>query len=136
MLVGIGLDLVDIERIESIVKREEDSFLRLLLSERERLLYDGLRTMRRRTEWLAGRFAAKEAASKALGTGFSGIVTPAALEIVPDSNGKPELVLPEAVVCRYPSPLRTHVTITHSKHTAAAVVLVEMLQVYKEEWGR
>lgn len=136
MLVGIGLDLIDIERMESVVRREDDAFLRLVLSERERLRYEELRSLRRRAEWLAGRFAAKEAASKAIGTGFAGDVTPAGLEIVSDANGKPELTLPDAVARRYPLPIRSLVTITHSRHTAAAVVMIETLQESEKEKDR
>lgn len=132
MLVGIGFDLVDIERIHKIVAREEDSFIRMLLSERERHLYERFRHPNRKTEWIAGRFAAKEAAAKAIGTGWTGIVTPNCLEILPDPQGKPELTVPLEVEKRFHFPIRSHVSITHTKHTAAAMVFIEKAVVSHE----
>ncbi|MCZ8513150.1 holo-ACP synthase [Paenibacillus filicis] len=130
--MGIGFDLVDIERIDKIVAREEDSFIRALLSDRERHLYEQFRNPKRRTEWIAGRFSAKEAAAKALGTGWTGIVTPKCLEILPDSLGKPELTVPAEVGKRFEFPIRSHVTITHTKHTAAAIVFIEKMEIRLE----
>ncbi|WP_160036890.1 holo-ACP synthase [Paenibacillus sp. An7] len=128
MLVGIGMDLVDIERIEAIINRSEDSFLRLLLSPKELSIYDQLKSSKRKTEWLAGRFAAKEAASKAFGTGLTGIVTPDCLEILPDVQGRPELLFPDALARSFCAPLRSHLTITHTKYTAASIVILETVE--------
>lgn len=127
MIVGIGLDLVEVERMHKIVTRAEDSFLRYVLSEQERNQYDQLRADSRRAEWLAGRFAAKEAAAKAIGTGFANGITPAQLVIDTDRNGRPQLWLPEHVHEQFAFPIQTHVTITHTKQTAAAVVLIQII---------
>lgn len=127
MIVGFGLDLVEIERMIKIVKRADDSFLRCVLSEQERNQYDQLQADHRRAEWLAGRFAVKEAAAKAIGTGFSNGITPDKLVIATDQLGRPQLWLPENILKQFATPIQTHVSITHTKQTAAAVVLIEVI---------
>ena len=68
MILGVGIDLCSVERIEDLDRRYGERFLRRVFTERE---LSRCRNPRRRHECLAGRFAAKEASLKALGTGLS-----------------------------------------------------------------
>ena len=77
--------------------------------------------------FLAGRFAAKEAAVKALGSGFSGGIGLQHIEILPSAAGKPLLHFhgPAAALAIRLEVEQQHVTITHDRHVAAAVVILE-----------
>src|SRR5437868_15195524 len=81
-----GVDLIEIERIEAAVNRWGERFLHRVWTDRE------LAYCRGRYPQLAARFAAKEAVSKALGTGIRGIVW-RDIEVLPDRRGKPLLFL-------------------------------------------
>ena len=80
MIIGVGTDLIEIERVEKACQRE--SFLRKVYTENERR--EAADNIRR----LAGDFAVKEAVSKALGTGFS-CCSPVEIEVLRDTLGKP-----------------------------------------------
>ncbi|WP_153944924.1 holo-ACP synthase, partial [Acinetobacter baumannii] len=67
---GTGIDIVELARIRSILQRQEDAFLTRILTQGERARIPGASA--RRIEYIAGRYAAKEALSKALGTGIGG----------------------------------------------------------------
>jgi holo-[acyl-carrier protein] synthase len=85
-IIGIGLDLVRIARIRAMVERWQDRFLRRLYTEEERRLSS------RRTSpyaFLAGRFAAKEAILKALGTGWSAGIRWSDIQVLNDATGRP-----------------------------------------------
>lgn len=115
MIIGIGLDLVETHRIEKLRKRQE-RFPKRILTETEWQLYDTL-SEKRKTEFLAGRFAAKEAYSKAIGTGIGKELSFQDIEITSDEKGKPWIVKP--------TENQIHVSITHTKTHAAAQVIIE-----------
>lgn len=123
MIVGLGLDLVELPRIDAALARFGDRFLARILTPAER---DALppRPLAR----LAGLFAAKEAAAKALGTGFAQGVTFQHLEILPDPLGRPTLTLhgPALAQAQRLGATTWHVSITHERATAAAVVVLEL----------
>ena len=85
-MLAVGVDLIEISRIEGVVKRHGERFLKRVFTGRE-LAYAG-----GRLSALAARWAAKEAAAKALGTGI-GAVSFIEIEVVCDGCGKPELFL-------------------------------------------
>ena len=117
IIKGIGLDIVEIARIEKALERS-DKFQHRILSERELKLFNQL-SEKRKVEFLAGRFAAKEAYSKANGTGIGKGCEFHQIEVLKSDLGKPELYFNEKLVSG-------HVSITHSKEYAAAqVILVE-----------
>ncbi len=122
-LVGLllGLDLVEIDRISRVLERHGDRFL-------ERIFRDGeIRRERRHAralaEHVAGRFAAKEAAMKALGLGWRGLAF-RDIEVGRDPRGKPLVSFHGRALVRARSlkVLWAEVTITHGKDIAAAVV--------------
>ncbi len=90
MIIGIGSDLIDIRRIEKTLDRFGSRFTERLFTELERVKSDGRRN---RAASYAKRFAAKEACSKALGTGFRRGVFWRDLGVANLSSGKPIMVL-------------------------------------------
>lgn len=92
MILGLGSDLVDIRRIERVLERHGERFLERVFTPLERAKAER-RTERIRAGTYAKRFAAKEAASKALGTGFSHGVFMRDLGVVNLRSGKPTLQL-------------------------------------------
>lgn len=128
MIIGIGHDMASLTRIASILDGEiGDKFLRRILTPGERetiAAFGGLR----RIEYAAGRFAAKEALSKALGCGIGGTLSFQDMEIGRDAAGKPGARLSAAAWTRLgrdASRTRIHVTITHEQPFASAFVVVE-----------
>jgi len=87
MVVGIGTDIVQISRIKEAFERQGERFAQRILCPNELALFNG---KNQSIPYLAKRFAAKEAASKALGTGI-GVVSWQDLEISNDQNGAPVL---------------------------------------------
>ena len=92
MIIGIGSDILDIRRIERTIERHGDRFLERIFTKAERAKAE-TRTERIRTATYAKRFAAKEAASKALGTGFRAGVFWRDLGVVNLPSGQPTLRL-------------------------------------------
>jgi len=89
-VIGLGNDLVNISRIENSIERFEDRFIKRIFTEKEQE-YCNRRSAR--GAGYAKRFAAKEACSKALGTGFDKGVFWRDLAVENDENGKPVMVL-------------------------------------------
>ncbi|MBB5149842.1 MULTISPECIES: holo-ACP synthase [Ureibacillus] len=115
MIKGIGLDIVEIDRIYELMNRT-DKFQRRILSERELSVFKEL-SEKRKCEFLAGRFAAKEAFSKANGTGIREGCEFHQIEILNDELGKPILYFNGQAVNGF-------VSITHSRDYAAAQVII------------
>ena len=90
MIIGMGVDLADVQRIRAAIERHGESLLRRLYTEKERSYCERFKN---KYERYAGRFAAKEAAMKALGTGWRRGVRWVDLEVVRESGGRPTLAL-------------------------------------------
>ncbi len=118
MIKGIGIDMIELKRIERVLSRQP-RFLKRILSGAEMELYEQLPSKKRKIEFLAGRFAAKEAYSKAVGTGIGVHHSFRSIEILRGASGEPR-------VC-YEGKLKplVHVSISHSKEYAIAQVIVE-----------
>lgn len=117
MIKGIGLDVTEIERITMAHERTL-KFKQRILTTLEMKRFEELNDTRR-LEFLAGRFAAKEAFAKALGTGIGKDCSFQDIEVLPNEDGKPLLYFKGQEVNGY-------VSITHTKQFAAAqVILVE-----------
>ncbi|MRH43629.1 holo-ACP synthase [Aquibacillus halophilus] len=117
MIKGIGVDIVELERIEKILHQNE-RFIERVLTEEEKVIFDKLQSDKRKIEFLAGRFAAKEAYSKAIGTGL-GKLSFQDIEIITDELGAPKISVKEA----YGSSI--FVSISHSQAYAIAQVIIE-----------
>lgn len=114
-IIGVGMDAIELSRIEKNVV-QDSSFIQRVLTPKEYAVYETL-GIKRKVEYLAGRFAAKEAYSKALGTGIGKSVSFQDVEILNAENGQPLLTAPH--------PYQRHVSITHTNHDAYAVVILE-----------
>ncbi|HEX9303945.1 MAG TPA: holo-ACP synthase [Thermoanaerobaculia bacterium] len=123
MKVLLGLDLTEVDRVAGVLERWGDRFVRRIFRPGE--LSRSRRHPRARAEHVAGRFAAKEAAMKALGIGWRGLAF-RDVEVGRDPRGKPTLsfhgrALDRSRELRVAS---TEVSITHTGTMAAAVVLL------------
>ncbi|MRN55543.1 holo-ACP synthase [Paenibacillus monticola] len=130
MIYGIGHDVLEIERIAKLMNRGLGvKFIRRVLTAREHQLAE--RRNGKQAEFVAGRFAAKEAVVKALGCGIGRSVGFHDIEILPDKLGKPEVVLLEAAWERLNMPegreYTIHLTITHGRDLASAFAVVEQV---------
>jgi holo-[acyl-carrier protein] synthase len=127
MIAGLGLDLVEIARVERTLARHADAFMRRVLTPTEREFAATRRGLGLATH-VAGRFAAKEAVFKALGTGLAAGSTWHDVEVVATAiHTAPRLVLHGAALerSRALGVRGLHLSITHTDATAAAVVVIE-----------
>ncbi|MEM9913407.1 MAG: holo-ACP synthase [Planctomycetota bacterium] len=90
-IIGHGVDIVEKSRIEHMIEDHGERFLQRCFTEAERAYSDG--NAKRRMEHLAGRFAAKEAILKVLGTGWSGGIAWTDAEVVREPSGRPTVAL-------------------------------------------
>ena len=125
MIIGIGTDLVEIRKMEKLLAEYNgERFMNRLLTPAEKEL--AAKRKKRLGEFLAGRFAAKEAVAKALGCGIGGRAGFRDIEVLPDEQGKPTCRLSEPALKRLGlPPFRIHLSITHSETAAAAFAIVE-----------
>lgn len=121
MILGVGVDIVQVSRIERLLSKP--GFLKRVFTEKEveRFEHDGYPP-----QTIAGVFAAKEAVSKALGTGFSGFGT-RDIEILPGEFGAPHAKLYNGARDRfsYLGGANIHVSISHEQEYAIALAVLE-----------
>ena len=124
MIVGLGLDIAEIDRIEAAITRHGAPFLERLFTPAE---VSYCESHKNRYERYAARFAVKEATMKALGTGWRRGVRWRDIEVTREPSGKPGLRL-EGVAREFADRLgvkRISVSITHSGNLALAQVIFE-----------
>lgn len=121
-VVNVGMDLVECSRIAGLLERHPERFLERVLTARERQTAAQFRDP---AAHVAGRFAAKEAILKVLGTGWRGNIAWTDMEIVNDSAGKPEATLTAecARIARDRGIGRILLSITHTRDYAAATAV-------------
>jgi holo-[acyl-carrier protein] synthase len=130
MIYGIGTDLCDVRRIAATLERRGDRFAEKVLGPRE---LDVWRARRVRVEgrglrYLATRFSAKEAFSKAIGLGLHPPMSWRACEILNAASGKPEIALSGALAQWFTARrLQAHVSVTDESDYASTFVVVERL---------
>ena len=124
MIVAIGIDLVEIARIEEVFARRGDRFRARVFTDGE-ISYCEARASRLAS--YAARFAAKEAAMKALGTGWSDGVSWKDIEVVRGANEAPEVQLHGRALerMREIGASSAHVSLSHSANLAIAQVVLE-----------
>ena len=124
MIVGTGIDLVEIARIQESVERYGSRFLDRVFTAAEQAYCMARRTA---AQSLAARFAAKEAAAKALGTGISRGVTWREIEVVRAAGSAPSLRFHgrAAEIAARLGVVRSAVSLTHSAALAVASVVLE-----------
>ncbi|MGL4820485.1 MAG: holo-ACP synthase [Bacilli bacterium] len=121
MIIGLGIDAITIQRIADVIARTP-KFVQRVLTEQEMTLYETFGE-KRQHEFVAGRWAVKEAFSKAIGMGIGEKFTFQDISTLPDEHGKPvvhihreHLLAPGALV---------HVSISHTETTAFAQIIIE-----------
>lgn len=124
MIVGLGTDIVELDRMNRAIERNGEAFIKRFCTEREQRESGG------KLEYYAGRWAAKEAAAKALGCGIGADCSFTDIEISNDAHGAPVLTCTAAAaraLCEKHPDLRWHVSISHERSCAVATVIIESL---------
>ncbi|HEV8374769.1 MAG TPA: holo-ACP synthase [Candidatus Polarisedimenticolia bacterium] len=122
MILGIGMDLCEVDRIQRLLEKDRERFIRRVFRKEEAAYCEA---RRRPALHFAARFAAKEAFLKSLGQGWRLGWTQ--VGVVRGPSGKPDLSLSgkASQAVRSRGVLRIHLTLTHTAGTAAAVVVLE-----------
>ena len=126
MILGIGTDLVQISRIEEMLKTFGSSFENKVFTDLEQKKAASL-PQNKRASFYAKRFAAKEAFSKALGTGIVGFSVKD-VYIQNDEKGKPLLIIEnkaKEILEKLYGQCKIHITMSHEKEYAVAFVIIE-----------
>jgi holo-[acyl-carrier protein] synthase len=124
MIVAIGIDLVEITRIGEVLTRRGDRFRKRVFTDHE---IDHCEHRAAKLQSYAARFAAKEAAMKALGTGWSEGVAWRDIEVVSEQSGRPAIEMHGRALERMRAIGATtiHLSLTHSGDLAIAQVVLE-----------
>jgi holo-[acyl-carrier protein] synthase len=136
MIIGLGSDLIDIRRIERTLNRFGDRFIARIFTDEERAKSEARSA---RVESYAKRFAAKEACSKALGTGFRRGVFWRDMGVVNLSGGKPTMALTGGAAARLAELLpdgmmaQIDITLTDEPPIAQAVVIISAIPVSQDK---
>ena len=128
MIYGLGTDLCDIRRVDAVLARRGDRFAEKVLGPHESEVWRRRRDRvpLRGVRYLATRFAAKEAFSKAIGLGLRWPMTWRACEVVNAPGGRPRIALHGELATWFDARrLAAHVTLTDESDYAAAFVVVE-----------
>ena len=131
MIIGIGSDILDVRRLVKVMDRFGERFIKRCFTEAERAKAERRRGAGTHVATYAKRFAAKEAVSKALGTGFSHGVFMKDIGVVNDSAGKPTLVLTGGALARLQAltpagkTASLHLTLTDEPPMVQAQVVIE-----------
>jgi len=122
-VIGHGIDLADTHRVAALIDRHGDHFLARVFSEAERQYCEA--NVKRRMEHYAARFAAKEAALKAIGTGWTNGIAWTDVEVIRQPSGQPELRV-HGKVAQIATELGVRawtISISHTETTAMASVI-------------
>ena len=117
MIAGIGIDILDVDHMASVLEKKPDIYKHILTAKEIDIYND--RSDKRKLEFLCGHFSAKEAFSKAMGTGIGKTVTFQNISILNDEKGCPYIE-------ESPFDGNTFVSISHSKKSVAAQVILEI----------
>lgn len=118
-LRGLGTDIIEVQRIARSLERQGDRFIKKTFTQSEALY---CQRYRESAQHFAGRFAAKEAILKALGTGVSLVISWLDLEILNNDKGKPELILSPRALPLLDSG-QIELSISHCEAYATAVAI-------------
>lgn len=131
MIYGIGHDVLDMKRMEMLMTGPHgERFMKRVLTQGEQVIAAGKGA--KRTEFVAGRFAAKEAISKAFGSGIGGVIGFRDIEVLPGALGRPETRLSQEAWDRLgmeeSAHYAIHLTISHQATLASAFAVVEKIK--------
>jgi holo-[acyl-carrier protein] synthase len=122
-IIGIGIDIIEIARIEKAMEKSPERFRTRTFTDREAQYCE---KKKHKFQHYAARFAAKEAAMKALGTGWQKGIGFSEIEVMNDVSGKPELLFHGKAkeIFSESGGTKAFVTLTHAKNFAAAQVIL------------
>ena len=120
MILGIGVDLLEIDRITTVYERHGARFKNRILTAAEKIECDGRAST---VNYLAKQFAAKESVSKALGVGI-GKLGFRDIEIIRDASGKPNVRLLNDAVERFGT-IKIHLSLSDTKESVSAFCVIE-----------
>ncbi|MCI0496024.1 holo-ACP synthase [candidate division KSB1 bacterium] len=126
MIFGIGIDIIEVARIEKQIEAESNSFVNKIFTDNE-VRYCETK-IKNKAQNYAARFAAKEAFFKALGTGWRDGLSWKDIEIENDDLGKPSILLTgkSKQIIQENNISTVHVSLSHIREIAVAVVILEM----------
>lgn len=133
MIIGLGEDIVSMERIQKLLTQNEPRFLERCYTKAEIEVQSQITLEGNRLAWLARRFAAKEACAKALGTGIRNGMNFYDIETLNDPNGRPVMSVHGESLNRLtaitPNAMtpRIHVTLSDEPPIAKATVIIEAI---------
>ena len=124
MIYGVGTDIVNIDRIQKIILKNREGFIKRVLTEHEQALFTNKADS---AAFCAKRFAAKEAFSKALGTGIGKVVSFQDLTVRNNENGKPHFIPSEKLrlYLLEKGIKQAHLSISDESQNAVAFVILE-----------
>lgn len=124
MIYGVGTDIINIKRVEYILSKKKQAFVKRVLSEHEQALFANKGDS---AAYCAKRFAAKEAFAKALGTGIGKMIGFQDLTIRNNENGKPYFIPSEKLrlYLMDKNIKQAHLSLSDEKHNAVAFVILE-----------
>jgi holo-[acyl-carrier protein] synthase len=120
-ILGIGVDVVDVQRMKDVLEKQGKVFLDKVFSDME-VTY--CKTRRKPYIHFGARFAAKEAVAKAMRTGWSGAFHWRDIEVVNDQSGAPHILLSRDVA-RALDQCSVHLSLSHTDNTIVAFVVLE-----------
>ncbi len=118
---GIGIDVVDVQRMKDVLEKQGKIFLNKVFSDME-VTY--CKTRKKPHIHFAARFAAKEAVAKAMRTGWSGVFHWRDIEVVNDQSGAPHILLSRDVA-KALEQCTIHLSLSHTDNTVVALVVLE-----------
>lgn len=123
LLFGIGIDVVETRRVESSISQFGEQFIQRVFTPSER---EYCEKHKKSSLYFAARFAAKEAVSKALGTGIGKDVAFTEIEVVKKTSGEPTIKLHGNAnkFAKKHNIAQVHISITHTEHYAAANAVI------------
>ncbi len=124
MIIGLGVDIAEVPRVQAAIERHGQRFLDRIFTPKE---IEYCERFKNKFERYAGRFAAKEAAMKALGTGWRRGIRWVDLEVVREQSGRPSISLAgeAAKIAGQLGVKRISISITHTEAQALAQVIFE-----------
>ncbi len=131
MIIGTGIDLIDVKRVEKLILRQGDRFIEKYFTETEAEIALSIEDLSKRALHLAKRFAAKEACAKALGTGFRDGIYLKDMTVSNDALGCPHIALNDGALARLaeitPEGHKPHIflSLTDEPPYAQAQVIIE-----------
>ena len=120
-ILGIGVDVVDVKRMKAAIDAWGPALVKKMFTETE-VAY--CKSKKKPHEHFAARFAAKEAVSKAMETGWSGQFRWRDVEVVNEISGAPKVVLHDYVASQL-AQCKVHVSLSHTENTVVAFAIIE-----------